>query len=465
MTENLETVLGAIASARASAVPGVEYSTSVGAPSVAPPLGPVDARVTPGTAADVEAAAYLVVLRTPDIIGPLGEANRRAGAWVGVVRLRKGQNTTLSSTELAFSLMTTPAGGIDTSALVLGHDGKIRQESDFVFYNQPTHPSGSVRHLGVDAADGVDRIEVACAGFDAGVDRVLITVSVDTGSIRRYSRATLLVRDLATGADAYEVEVVGEGEESALVLAEIYRRNGEWKLRAVSQGYDSGLAGLATDYGIVIVESAPIPPSPPLSDARKDGSPVPSVQAPAGPAPQVPDPDEVAFVRNLTREYGQACQAIAELVDKAANVAQDAFKARHMAEVRPQHETSIRTFADLAARKEQDFSALYEAFEGARRRARAVGNRIHTAASTVKVPFDPEMVLLIVLDEEGTYGFAQVGSHIMKTEFAPDPQAFLDGYRRAHSAIEADNATVMDEGFPGYVVGEMQQTSSSHGVL
>jgi hypothetical protein len=88
------------------------------------------------------------------------------GARLGAVRLIKGQNTTLSSTELAFFLVTTPAGGIDTSALVLGQNGKIRQESDFVFYNQPVHPSGSVRHLGFDAATGVDGIEMMCSGLD-----------------------------------------------------------------------------------------------------------------------------------------------------------------------------------------------------------------------------------------------------------------------------------------------------------
>ncbi|WP_167760394.1 TerD family protein [Blastococcus sp. CT_GayMR16] len=404
------------------------------------------------------------MVQAPDIICPLSGGHRLAGARVGAVRLSKGQNTTLSSADLAFFLMTTPAGGIDTSALVLGQNGKIRQESDFVFYNQPAHPSGSVRHLGADAVTGVDGIQVTCGGLDAGVDRVLITVSVDTGSIRGYSHAKLLVRDLVTGADAYEVDVAGEGDESALVLAELYRRNGAWKLRAVSQGYDSGLAGLATDYGIEIAESTTAPPSAPSSDTQQDGVPTP-IQAPTDPAPPVPDPEEVALVRNLMLQYGQACQAIGQHVDEAAQVAHVVLQARQMAEVRPQHEISIAHFAKLATEKERDFSALYEAFEGARRRARAIGSQIYAAASTVKVPFDPEMVALIVLDEAGTYGFAQVGSHVMRTEFAPSPQSFLDGFRRAQQSIEDDDSTILSAAFPGYVVAEAQPASSSHGVL
>ncbi len=384
---------------------------------------------------------------------------------MGAVRLIKGQNTTLSSTELAFFLVTTPAGGIDTSALVLGQNGKIRQESDFVFYNQPVHPSGSVRHLGFDAATGVDGIEMMCGGLDAGVDRVLITVSVDAGSIRRYSRATLVVRDRVTGVDAYEVEVAGVADESALVLAEIYRRNGAWKLRAVSQGYDSGLAGLATDYGIEIAEPAASPPPSPPAETQQAASPTPPSQAPADPTPPVPDPDEVAFVRNLMQQYGQACRAITEHINNAAKVARDAFAARRMADVRPQHEISIRNFANLATVKERDFSVLYEALEGACRRARAIGNQIHAAAATVKVPFDPEMVLMIVLDDEGTYGDTQVGSHVMRADFPPSPPAFLDVFERVRQAIEADDLTFLDSGFTGYVVGQAHPDPSSHGVL
>lgn len=397
---------------------------------------------------------------------------------MGAERLIKGQNTTLSSSELAFFLMTTPAGGIDTSAIVLGQNGKVRQESDFVFFNQPDHPSGAVRHVAADALTGVDGVEVAYARFDAGVDRVLITVSVAAGSIRTYSRATLLVRDLTTGEDVYEVDVVGEGAESALVLAEIYRRNGAWKLRGVSQGYESGLAGLATDYGIDVAEPAtPGSPAPqafpaaapleiPPPDTQRTSPPAPPAQPLADPAPPVPDPAEVAMVRNLMQQYGQACEAITEHINNAAKVARDAVAARQMADVRPQHEISIRHFANLAAQKERDFSALFEALEGACRRARAIGAQIHAAASTVKVPFDPEMVLMIVLDDQGTYGDAQVGSHVMGADFPASPQAFLDVFERVRHAVEADNSTILDSGFSGYVVGRAQPTSSSsHGVL
>ncbi|WP_167760393.1 TerD family protein [Blastococcus sp. CT_GayMR16] len=203
---------------------------------------------------------------------------------MSTVRLSKGQNTGLTALGLAFRLVTSPRGGVDTSALVLGTSGKTRSDSDFVFYNQPQHPSGSVRL--VPDGGGADAVELTFAGLDAGVEKVLVAASVDSGSIRRYDQFSLVIRDLATGDDAYEIDVVGEGNETAIVLAEVYRRNGGWKLRAVSQGYDSGLSGLATDYGITVDDPVPSEESP-------SAAPTPSeTQAP--PKPAAPPPATVA---------------------------------------------------------------------------------------------------------------------------------------------------------------------------
>ena len=197
---------------------------------------------------------------------------------MSTVRLSKGQNTGIATWGLAFRLVASPSGGVDTSALVLGISGKIRSDADFVFYNQPQHPSGSVRLVSGDG--GPDAVELTLADLDAGVDKVLVAASVGAGSIRRYDRLSLVVRDLATGNDAFEIDVVGEGDETAVVLAEVYRRNGSWKLRAVSQGYDSGLAGLATDYGIDVADPGPSVPS--------------SSAAPTPPEPRTPPAPEIA---------------------------------------------------------------------------------------------------------------------------------------------------------------------------
>lgn len=213
--------------------------------------------------------------------------------------LTKGQNTTLGQARLGFRFVTVPADGVDISALLLGASGKVRTEPDFVFYNQPVHPSGAARHSAATNQSG-DSVEVFVTLLETDVERVIIAASMDSGSIRTYQQARLVVRDLDSGHDIYEINVIGEGNESAMVLAEVYRRNGTWKLRAVSQGYDAGLAGLATDYGIDVSPpvSAPTATRPPTRSATPTPSPPPPTpephpgpnSRPATPAPATPAP-------------------------------------------------------------------------------------------------------------------------------------------------------------------------------
>lgn len=417
---------------------------------------------------------------------------------MGAVKLDKGQNTGLATSGLAFRLITVPAGGTDTSALLLNESGKIRTDDDFVFYNQPDHPSAAVRHVAGGDAGG-DEIQISFAGLDPDIDRIIVTASVDAGSISRYSQMQLLVRDLASDADAYAVDVVGEGSESALLLVEVYRRSGAWKLRAVSQGYSSGLAGLATDFGINVAQPPPAPvptfasapstiaageseppsvmptPSPDVAPFAAETT-TPGVRSTtsateADPHPPTPDPEEIAFVRRLMFDYGHACDDIVRLTDQGTRTAHELIEARRMADMRPQHEISIKHFTDLAAKHHRDFAALCQAFEGACRRARDVGNQIYAAAATVKSPFKPEVVLMMVLDGEQTaegnqmYGIARVASHIMRTQFSPSPQGFVDGYRCVEQACNAESGTIFDEGHPGYVVWDSRPAAPSHGVL
>jgi len=205
--------------------------------------------------------------------------------------MAKGANIPLTAAAVRAVLRWTAAPGtpdVDASALLIGADGKVRSDTDFVFYNQPRHPSGLVRHRPKQTAGGEvwDSIEVDLDALPADVERVVLAGSAEGGAFPAVAGLRVLLYDAAggDGADALaEFTVSDTGEVTALVAAELYRRSGGWKFRAVGQGYDSGLGGLATDYGIAVEEDTVAHPAtePPV-DVTPDPAPQP---APAEPAP------------------------------------------------------------------------------------------------------------------------------------------------------------------------------------
>ncbi|MFE5730812.1 TerD family protein [Streptomyces sp. NPDC056528] len=176
----------------------------------------------------------------------------------------KGSNVPLDTAAVRAVLRWTPGPGVpdvDASALLLGPSGRVRSDEDFVFYNQPRHPSGLVRRLPKkrDASGLTDTVEADLGGLDASVDRVVVAASSDGGTFRSVSDLRILLYD-ATGPGREPLalfEVTAEtGEETAVICGELYRRGDGWKFRAVGQGYPTGLVGLATDFGISVDEDA-----------------------------------------------------------------------------------------------------------------------------------------------------------------------------------------------------------------
>ncbi|KOX30786.1 MULTISPECIES: TerD family protein [unclassified Streptomyces] len=176
----------------------------------------------------------------------------------------KGSNVPLDTAAVRAVLRWTPGPGVpdvDASALLLGPSGRVRSDEDFVFYNQPRHPSGFVRRLPKkrDAAGLTDTVEADLGNLDASVDRVVIAASSDGGTFRSVSDLRILLYD-ATGPEREPLalfSVTAEtGEETAVICGELYRRGDGWKFRAVGQGYPTGLVGLATDFGISVDEDA-----------------------------------------------------------------------------------------------------------------------------------------------------------------------------------------------------------------
>jgi stress response protein SCP2 len=155
-----------------------------------------------------------------------------------------------------------PDGGadVDVSALLLGSDGRVRGDDDFIFYNARASSDGSVRLMGKRSADDLaeDRIFVDLEALPGEVTTVVIAASLDAADGVGFGDVTNLSVDIVdvSGAARARFEVPGAGPETAMVLGELYVRGEEWKFRAVGQGWDAGLAGLATDYGITVEEAA-----------------------------------------------------------------------------------------------------------------------------------------------------------------------------------------------------------------
>ncbi|WP_298554861.1 TerD family protein [Streptomyces luteogriseus] len=208
----------------------------------------------------------------------------------------KGSNVPLEATTVRAVLRWTPGQGVpdvDASALLLGPDGRVRSDEDFVFYNQPRHPAGKVWRLGKKrVAEGLtDTIQTELTGVESEVGRILLVASADGVTFDRVQALRILLYDAAdTGAEALAYfDVKPEtGEETALICGELYRRGEGWKFRALGEGYSNGLKGLATDFGIsvdeseVLEEATTTVPAPPTTNT-------PAQPTTAGPAQQSPE--------------------------------------------------------------------------------------------------------------------------------------------------------------------------------
>jgi len=149
---------------------------------------------------------------------------------------------------------------LDASALLVNASGKVQSDQHFVFYGNLTSPDGSVEHTGdnlTGEGDGDDEvINVDLANVPAEIDRVVFPVSIYDADakgqnfgqvINAYIR--VVNADNSTELTRYDLSE-DASSETAMVFGELYRRESEWKFRAVGQGYASGLAGIARDYGV-----------------------------------------------------------------------------------------------------------------------------------------------------------------------------------------------------------------------
>ncbi|MGW6409662.1 TerD family protein [Streptomyces vinaceus] len=148
------------------------------------------------------------------------------------------------------------AGDADVSVLLVDANGKVRGEDDFYFYNNPAAADGSVQLLGKTptGSGDEDRISVDLTAVPEGVERIVVAASQYGGA--RFGDLDDLRMTVAdrSGEPLVGFSIHDAGVETAFIFGELYRRGEEWKFRAVGQGYETGLAGLATDFGIAVDE-------------------------------------------------------------------------------------------------------------------------------------------------------------------------------------------------------------------
>lgn len=189
------------------------------------------------------------------------------------ISLNKGGNLSLSKTDPSLNQVLIGLGwdaratdgvdfDLDASAFLLAANDKVRAETDFIFYNQTRSPEGSVEHTGdnrTGAGDGDDEaVKIDLAKVPAEVQKIAITVTIHDAESRGQNFGQVQNAFIRVVNDQTNVEIVrfdlneDYSTETAMIFGELYRHNGEWKFRAVGQGYNGGLSAMCHQYGISI---------------------------------------------------------------------------------------------------------------------------------------------------------------------------------------------------------------------
>lgn len=191
------------------------------------------------------------------------------------VTLTKGANVSLTkeapdlkavAVGLGWNVRATTGADfdLDASAIACGEDRRVMSDEHFIFFNNLESPDGSIQHTGDELIGGTgsdddETIKVNLASVPAQIKYVVFTVSIYDADLRdqtfgQVGNAYIRVVDSNSGNELARYDLTEDAStETAMVFGELYRRNGEWKFRAIGQGYASGLAGIARDYGVNVV--------------------------------------------------------------------------------------------------------------------------------------------------------------------------------------------------------------------
>jgi tellurium resistance protein TerD len=189
------------------------------------------------------------------------------------VTLVKGGNVNLSKESpnlkkiligLGWDIRVTngPSYDLDACAFMLGANGKVRSDEDFIFYNCLKSTCGSVVHQGdnrTGAGDGDDEmIQVDLSRVPTNVEKIAFTVTIHEAQARgqnfgQVDQAYIRIVNEESGDEVARYDLSEDASTvTAMIFGELYRYNGDWKFRAIGQGFNQGLGPLASNYGVNI---------------------------------------------------------------------------------------------------------------------------------------------------------------------------------------------------------------------
>ncbi len=189
------------------------------------------------------------------------------------VSLAKGGNVSLSKEApgltniligLGWDIRVTDGSAfdLDASIFLLGKDGKVRNDKDFIFYNNLKSIDGSVEHLGdnlTGIGDGDDEaIKVALTKVSSDIEKIIVTATIHEAQVRKQNFGMVKNAYIRVLNNDNKVEIVkfdlseDVSTEVAMIFGEVYRHNSDWKFRAVGQGFKDGLYALCKNFGVNI---------------------------------------------------------------------------------------------------------------------------------------------------------------------------------------------------------------------
>lgn len=190
------------------------------------------------------------------------------------VSLSKGQKVDLTKTNPGLTKVIVGLGwdtnkydggydfDLDASVFMLGENGKVTTETDFIYYNNPQGANGAVVHTGdnrTGAGDGDDeQVKINLAAIPTSIHRIAFTITIHEAAARnqnfgQVSNSYVRIFNEESGEELIRYDL-GEdfSIETAIVVGELYSHNAEWKFSAIGSGYQGGLAALATDFGLQV---------------------------------------------------------------------------------------------------------------------------------------------------------------------------------------------------------------------
>ncbi len=187
------------------------------------------------------------------------------------ITLNKGGNVSLTKTQPSLKNILIGLGwearasdgadfDLDASAFLLGDSGKVRSDSDFIFYNQLKSACGSIEHTGANrtgAGDGDDEtLKIQLDKVPQDIKRVVVCVTIHDAQVRKQSfgqvsDAFMRIVNSDDNAEIVRFDLSEDySTETAMIFGEVYRHNDEWKFKAVGQGFSGGLEAMCKQFGI-----------------------------------------------------------------------------------------------------------------------------------------------------------------------------------------------------------------------